>query len=172
MLQEREFERVGGGKTIQVDTRVIATTNRDLIQCVERGEFREDLYYRLNVFPIYSLPLRERKEDILLLAEHFKARLQRKHGVKIAGFSSAAKSSLLLHDWPGNIRELQNTIERAVILNESGNYIEPTNLGLISLDGAELQVEDLVSHNNFANAEFNFWEREANDKPGAESGSV
>ncbi len=169
VLQEREFERVGGGKTIQVDTRVIATTNRDLTQCVERGEFREDLYYRLNVFPIYSLPLRERKEDILLLAEHFKARLQRKHGVKIAGFSSAAKSSLLLHDWPGNIRELQNTIERAVILNESGNYIEPTNLGLISLDGAELQVEDLASHNNFANAEFNFWEREANDKPGAES---
>ena len=169
VLQEREFERVGGAKTIQVDTRVLATTNRDLAQYVQKGEFREDLYYRLNVFPIYSTPLREKKEDILILAEHFKASLQRKHGVKIAGFSSAAKSSLLSHDWPGNIRELQNTIERAVILTESGNYIEPSNLGLIPLDGAELQVEELASHPIFAHAEFDFLEGVGNDKPEPES---
>ncbi len=136
---------------------------------MKRGEFREDLYYRLNVFPIYSTPLREIKEDILLLAEHFKAILQRKHGVNLTGFSSAANSSLLSHDWPGNIRELQNTIERAVILTESGNYIEPSNLGLISPDGPELHLQELASHPNFAHPKIAFIEGEGSGKPDPES---
>ena len=146
VLQEKEFERVGGNKTIKVDVRVISTTNRDLSQCVERGEFREDLYYRLNVFPITNPPLRERKDDIPLLAESFVKRFARKHGVKISGISSDSMKSLLGHKWPGNVRELQNTIERAVILSENGATLEPAALGLLEplkviTDQAELKSQ-------------------------------
>ncbi len=144
VLQEQEFERVGGNKTIQVDVRVLATTNRDLAKCVKRGEFREDLYYRLNVFPIHNPPLRDKKEDILLLADHFFDLLQRKHGVKIQGYSMAAKSCLLAHDWPGNIRELQNTVERAIILTDSGENIEPSALGLLHLADQDPPAPDPV----------------------------
>ncbi len=130
VLQEREFERVGGNRTIQVNVRVLATTNRNLAAAVRNGDFREDLYYRLNVFPIEVPPLRERGEDVILLAEQFLAKFQRKHGVKTAGFSKAAVAAMLSHPWPGNVRELQNCVERAVILAEAGKEIEPEGLGV------------------------------------------
>jgi DNA-binding NtrC family response regulator len=130
VLQEREFERVGGNRTIQVDVRVIATTNRRLEESVARKEFRQDLYFRLNVVPIYVKPLRAHKEDIPLLAEHFCQRFARKHGVEVHGISSACMDVLMAHDWPGNVRELQNVIERAVILC-NGGVLEPAHLGLV-----------------------------------------
>jgi len=130
VLQEREFERVGGTKTIKVNVRILATSNRDLMPFVEKGMFRSDLYYRLNVFPVHVAPLRERTEDILLLAETFLRRFARKHGQKIPGFSDNAAAALLAYPWPGNVRELQNTIERAVILSESGRPVSATSLGL------------------------------------------
>ncbi len=130
VLQEREFERVGGAKTMKVDVRVLATTNRDLRKAVEEGEFREDLFYRLNVFPIHVPPLRERPTDIPLLADHFLTRFARLHGRGIPGFSKAASVAIVEHRWPGNVRELQNAVERAVILTETGHPIEASALGL------------------------------------------
>lgn len=130
VLQEREFERVGGTKTIKVNVRILATSNRDLMPFVEKGQFRSDLYYRLNVFPVHVPPLRERAEDILLLAEAFLRRFARKHGLKIPGFNDNAASALMSYPWPGNVRELQNTIERAVILSENGRPVSAAALGL------------------------------------------
>src|SRR3954468_9457213 len=103
VLQEREFERVGGNKTMRVDVRVLATTNRDILKAVEKGDFREDLYYRLNVFPIHVPPLRERPEDIALLAKSFVQRFARKHGIAVTGFSDEALAVLQAHAWPGNV---------------------------------------------------------------------
>jgi DNA-binding NtrC family response regulator len=136
VLQEREFERVGGTKTIKVNVRILATSNRDLMPFVEKGMFRSDLYYRLNVFPVHVPPLRERAEDILLLAEAFLRRFARKHGLKIPGFSDNAAAALLSYPWPGNVRELQNTIERAVILSENGRPATVSALGLPVLAGS------------------------------------
>ena len=133
VLQEREFERVGGSKTIKVDVRVLATTNRDLKKAVADGDFRQDLYYRLNVVPLSVPPLRQRLEDIMVLAEATLHSACRSYGVKLRGFSEAAREVMLKHDWPGNVRELQNTIERAVILSEENHLIEPACLGLIHL---------------------------------------
>jgi DNA-binding NtrC family response regulator len=133
VLQEREFERVGGTKTIKVNVRLLATSNRDLMQFVEKGHFRSDLYYRLNVFPVQVPPLRERTEDIVVLAEAFLRRCARKHGLKIPGFSDHAVTALTSYPWPGNVRELQNTIERAVILSETGRPISTAALGLPTL---------------------------------------
>ena len=130
VLQEREFERVGGNRTLKVDVRVIATTNRQLEHSVERKEFREDLFFRLNVVPIHVPPLRERREDIVYLAENFMRRYARKNGVRVHGLSSACLDALRQHPWPGNIRELQNVIERAVILCGDDARIEPDHLGL------------------------------------------
>ena len=130
VLQEREFERVGGNKTIKVNVRILATSNRELQQFAEKGSFRLDLYYRLNVFPVRVPPLRERPEDVLPLAEHFLFRALRKIGLKIPGFSERATRSLIAYPWPGNVRELQNTVERAVILSESGRPISAAALGL------------------------------------------
>jgi DNA-binding NtrC family response regulator len=130
VLQEKEFERVGGNKTIQVKVRVLATTNRNLIEEVEKGKFREDLYYRLNVFPIVVPPLRDRSDDIPLLAETFLKRHARKHGLEKAKFSKSAVNAMRDHIWPGNVRELENAIERAVILADHGNAIGPELLGL------------------------------------------
>lgn len=131
VLQEREFERVGGNKTIKVDVRVVATTNRDLLKSVERGEFRQDLYYRLNVFPIQVPALRDRPGDVALLAKTFLQRLSRKHGKKMTGFDAESLRSLESHNWPGNVRELQNTIERAVILSEDNSKVNQSSLGLV-----------------------------------------
>jgi DNA-binding NtrC family response regulator len=130
VLQEREFERVGGTKTIQVDVRVLATTNRDLGKSVEKGEFREDLYYRLNVFPVAVPPLRERGGDVELLARHFLNHFCRQHGKADVALTPECISILEAHRWPGNVRELQNTVERAVILSEPGMPLSPVVLGL------------------------------------------
>ena len=130
VLQEREFERVGGNRTIKVNVRLLATSNRDLLSYVEKGEFRQDLYYRLNVFPVHVPALRERGEDIGLLAEHFLKRCARKHGIKVSGFADSARAALTGYRWPGNVREMQNTIERAVILTEPGRPVTASALGL------------------------------------------
>jgi len=130
VLQEREFERVGGSRTIKVNVRILATSNRDLLSHVEKGDYRQDLYYRLNVFPVHVPPLRDRVEDILLLSEHFLRRFVRKHGVRVTGFSDSARTALLAYRWPGNVRELQNTVERAVILSENGRPVTAAALGL------------------------------------------
>src|SRR5208283_2380855 len=123
VLQEREFERVGGNRTIKVNVRILATSNRDLLRIVEQGQFRQDLYYRLNVFPVCVPPLRERPEDIQLLADYFLRKFSRKHGVAVSGFADSALQSMMLYRWPGNVRELENSIERAVILSERGRAI-------------------------------------------------
>src|SRR5437867_10179371 len=135
VLQERELERVGGNRTIKVDVRVIATTNRHLEESVERKEFRQDLFFRLNVVPICVSPLREHKEDVPLLAEQFRQRFARKHGVEVMGISQSCMKALEHHSWPGNVRELQNVIERAVILCSEGGVLEPDHLGLAAHRG-------------------------------------
>ncbi|MFP4347797.1 MAG: sigma-54 interaction domain-containing protein [Thermodesulfobacteriota bacterium] len=120
VLQEKEFERVGGHKTIKTDVRILAATNKNLEQAVEEGTFRGDLYYRLNVFPIYMPPLRERKTDILLLADHFLEKYATENGKDIRRFSTPAIDMVVDYHWPGNVRELENCIERAVLLCEEG----------------------------------------------------
>jgi transcriptional regulator with GAF, ATPase, and Fis domain len=115
VLQEREFERVGGTETIRVDVRVVAATNRSLPQMVARRQFREDLYYRLNVFPVALPPLRERADDIPPLVQSFLRRFARQAGKRIDDVAPEAMWRLLAYNWPGNVRELQNVIERAVI---------------------------------------------------------
>lgn len=117
VLQEGEFERLGNPKTMKVNVRVIAATNRNLQTAIEKKEFREDLYYRLNVFPIYCPPLRERKEDIPLLVKHFLKKHEGKMGKKITSVGTKVIDALMDYHWPGNIRELENLIERAMILN-------------------------------------------------------
>jgi transcriptional regulator with GAF, ATPase, and Fis domain len=117
VLQEREFERVGGGQPIHVDVRVIAATNRDLNAAVAKGTFRPDLLYRLNVFPIEMPPLRERKDDILILVEYFVQRYANRTGKNIRSIDQKTLDLLQSYDWPGNIRELQNVIERSIILS-------------------------------------------------------
>jgi Nif-specific regulatory protein len=120
VLQEREFERVGGNETLKVDVRIIAATNRDLTQLVRDGKFREDLYYRLNVVALRLPPLRERREDIPMLADFFLQRFARDAGKRLRGFSPEALSALTAYAWPGNVRELENAIERAVVLAREG----------------------------------------------------
>jgi DNA-binding NtrC family response regulator len=116
VLQEREFERVGGTETLRVDVRVVSATNRDLEQLMQDGLFREDLYYRLNVFPIHVPALRERLEDMEMLASHFVLRFAQRCGKPIKGITACAIERLKGYDWPGNVRELENVIERAIIL--------------------------------------------------------
>ena len=116
VLQEREFERVGGQATLRCDVRIIAATSRDLEKLMEDGRFRSDLYYRLNVFPIYVPPLRERKSDMLQLADHFVEKYSKANNRKIHRISTAAIDLMMLYHWPGNVRELQNCIERAVLI--------------------------------------------------------
>ena len=117
VLEEKEFTRVGGNEPIRVDVRVLSATNKDLRKAIEKQEFREDLYYRLNVVNIELPPLRERKEDIPLLAEHFLHRFAAENRKEVTEFSPEVIESLLAYDWPGNIRELENSIERAIILS-------------------------------------------------------
>ena len=120
VLQERRFYRVGGTQEVEVDVRVVAATNKDLVDEVKQGKFREDLYYRLNVIEIRLPPLRERREDIPLLAEHFVHRISSELGREINGISGAAMKLLIAHDWPGNVRELENVIERAIVSCRNG----------------------------------------------------
>ncbi len=129
VLQEEEFERVGGTKTIKVDVRVIATTNVDPKEAVEKGKLREDLYYRLNVIPIYLPPLRERKEDIPLLVEHFLKKYAPRVKKRVEGVSPDCLKAMKEYHWPGNVRELENAIQRAMVISEK-NYLQPEDLFL------------------------------------------
>jgi len=130
VLQEQQFERLGSTRTHQVDVRLVAATNRDLAEMVKRGEFRSDLYYRLNVFPILLPPLRERREDIPSLVTHFIEILGGRMGREIEYIPPETMSALSSYHWPGNIRELQNLIERAVILSNDGVLPNPLPTGL------------------------------------------
>lgn len=128
VLQERQFERVGGNQTIEVDVRLICATQRDLKKEVQAGRFREDLFYRLSVVPVHLPPLRERKEDVLVLADHFLGDFALQTGKRVKVFSQRAKELLLRYSFPGNVRELENTVERAVTLNHDEQEIEPWDL--------------------------------------------
>ncbi len=116
VLQEREFERLGGTESVKVDVRLIAATNKDMEAAVADGTLRQDLLYRLNVFTIFVPPLRERKSDVLLLADHFVEKLSTDHGKQVKRISTPAIDALVGYHWPGNVRELQNVIERAVLV--------------------------------------------------------
>jgi DNA-binding NtrC family response regulator len=160
VLQEQQFERIGGDRTIAVDVRVIAATNKELTQAIAGKSFREDLYYRLSVFPIHIPPLRERREDILPLAKFFIRSLSVRMGRPVSALSTEAKDLLRAYDWPGNARELANAIERALIISQSG-AIEKEDLPLknetaasmLARPGLLAQVErttilDALSRNN------------------------
>ncbi len=139
VLQEHEFERVGGSRSIRTDVRVVAATNRDLLAATSAGSFRSDLFYRLHVFPVEIPPLRDRKEDILLLVEYFIDRYARKAGKKIAAVDKETLRLLESYPWPGNIRELQNVIERSVILCESD---------IFSIDESWLSLPSAATESN------------------------
>jgi two-component system response regulator AtoC len=140
VIQEKSFERVGGTETIKTDVRIISATNRDLKQAVEQKEFREDLYYRLNSFPIFIPPLRQRRGDILIIADHFLERTNKKLGKEIKGFTKKALKLIYEYSWPGNIREMENTIERCIIISESDM----------------IDVQDLPPHIRTADGKGNF----------------
>jgi Nif-specific regulatory protein len=150
ILQEKEFERVGGHRTLKTDVRIIAATNKNLERAVEEETFRGDLYYRLNVFPIYMPPLRARKTDILLLADYFLEKYAGENHKDIKRFSTPAIDMLMAYHWPGNVRELENCIERAVLLCEEGvihSYHLPPTLqtGKESDTVPSLSLEDAVA---------------------------
>jgi len=151
-LQEREFERVGGTQSIQVDTRIIGTSNRNLERAVEEGKLREDLFFRLNVISINLPPLRARKEDIPLLMDHFLARHAAENGRTISGFSPEALALFLDYDWPGNVRELQNAIERAVVLS-SDTILKPEHFLLKGAQAAKPAEEGLQAGTSLAEME-------------------
>ncbi len=162
VLEEEEFERVGGTKTLRVDVRVIASTNRNLPDEIAAGKFREDLYYRLHVLPLQIPALRDRKEDILPLANHFLEIYSRQNGLETPSFSEESQTQLLAWNWPGNVRELENVIQRSVVLLES-DTVCPEDLsfgpatGLIQQANQTLpQVEDSFDPNN--------WEEELFDR--------
>jgi Nif-specific regulatory protein len=151
VLQERTFERIGGRRTIRVDVRIIAATNKDLEKAIAEGTFREDLYYRLNVFPIFMPPLRERKTDVLLLADHFVEKYNRKHGKDVRRISTPAIDMLVQYHWPGNVRELENCMERAVLLSNDhvihSTHLPPTlQTGVESGTLPSLSFEDAMRH--------------------------
>jgi Nif-specific regulatory protein len=130
VLQEKEFERVGGTETLRANVRLIAATNKDLEKAIADGQFREDLYYRLNVFSIFVPPLRERKSDLLLLSDHFLQKYAKQHRRDVRRISTPAIDMLTSYHWPGNVRELENEIERAVLVCDSGvlhgHHLPPT----------------------------------------------
>jgi len=145
VLQEREFERVGGTVTIKVDLRVITATNKNLEEAIETGEFRHDLYYRLNVVSLEMPPLRERREDIMLLANYFADKYGAKCNRKLQGFSAEARACLTAYDWPGNVRELENAIERAVVLGTT-HVILPEDLPETLLERATAPDQSRVGY--------------------------
>nr|MBC8247240.1 sigma 54-interacting transcriptional regulator [Deltaproteobacteria bacterium] len=151
ILQEKEFERVGGQKTLKADVRIVAATNKNLEAAVSEETFRGDLYYRLNVFPIYMPPLRERKTDILLLSDYFLEKYAQENRKSIRRFSTPAIDMLMAYHWPGNVRELENCIERAVLLCEEGvihSYHLPPTLQTGTETGTlpALSLEDAVGN--------------------------
>ena len=144
VLQERRFERLGGKQTIEVDVRVIAATNKNLEQAVQEGTFREDLYHRLNVFPLHVPPLRERKSDIPLLATHFLSqKLHLTDGKQIRGFQEATMAFLMSYAWPGNVRELENRIEQAVVL-ATGDWISAADLRIDTAGRFDIENKGLT----------------------------
>ena len=143
-MQERQFERLGGKQTIEVDVRVIAATNKNLEQAVQEGTFREDLYHRLNVFPLHVPPLRERKSDIPLLATHFLS--QKSHltdGKQIRGFQEATMAFLISYAWPGNVRELENRIEQTMVL-ATGDWISAADLRIDTAGKFDIENKGLT----------------------------
>jgi two-component system response regulator HydG len=123
VLQDHRFERVGGEETLEVDVRVIAATNKKLTEEMKKGTFREDLYYRLNVIPIFIPPLRERKDDIPVLASHFLQKFIHERGKEVTSFSPEVMEILLAHSWPGNVRELENVIDHAIIIAKQNKIL-------------------------------------------------
>ncbi|WP_457553984.1 sigma-54 interaction domain-containing protein [Desulfobacula sp.] len=150
ILQEKEFERVGGYKPIKSDVRIIAATNSNLEEMLKQGKFREDLYFRLNVFPIYIPSLKMRKTDIILLADHFLEKYRKEHGKDIKRITTPAIDMMMEYHWPGNVRELENNIERAVILCNEGaihSYHLPATLQTgVKSKTLPTSLEDAVSH--------------------------
>ena len=140
VIQEGEFERVGGTETIKVDVRIIAATNKNLEEAMDNGEFRQDLFYRLNVIPVYVPPLRERREDVKYLVHHFIEKFNKIYGKNIREISPKVMLVLKNYDYPGNIRELENLIERIVVLNKS-NTIEITDLPPVMLAGNDISTD-------------------------------
>jgi DNA-binding NtrC family response regulator len=143
VLQDHRFERVGGEETLEVDVRVIAATNKNLMEEMKKGTFREDLYYRLNVIPIFVPPLRERKDDIPLLASHFLQKFTHEKKKEVASISPEVMETLLAHSWPGNVRELENTLEHAIIIAKK-DQILPKDLPQYLLQ-KPLPAQQLVS---------------------------
>lgn len=140
VLQEQEFERLGSGRTHRINVRLVAATHRDLTKMVSRGEFRSDLYYRLNVFPVQMPPLRERRDDIRELVLHFLEVFSRRMGKRIEQIPESTLDAFSAYDWPGNIRELQNLVERAVIRSDNGVFPNP-------LSTHETDVPSIVESN-------------------------
>ena len=159
VLQEREITRVGGEDVIEIDVRIIAATNQELIKYIEGGRFREDLYYRLNVVGIHVPPLRERKEDIPLIAQHFLKVFAEKNRKSINGFTPQAMDRLIQHPWPGNVRELVNAVERAVVLSRS-DYLDESELTLIQR-AAPLTKEAPLQQDGIAELPLESVEKEA-----------
>jgi DNA-binding NtrC family response regulator len=147
VIQEKAFERVGGNELIRTDVRIISATNRDLKQAVEDKQFREDLYYRLNSFPISIPPLRQRRGDILVLAQHFLTGFNKKLGKNIKGFSKKALKYMYEYNWPGNVREMENTIERCMIISE-GDMIDAEDLPI------HLRENDVSLNSDLSNSLF------------------
>ena len=160
VLQEREVERLGGRKTINLDVRVIATSNRNLKDAVSKGDFREDLYYRLNVFPLTWLPLAKRVDDILPLAKHLVTSYCQKNGEQLAEFSPAARSKLNAYSWPGNVRELDNVIQRALILH-TNQIIDAGDLMIENFETASAsEVEKVVAPDDKLGSELKLQEHQ------------
>ena len=158
VLEERAFERVGGGEKIGTDVRIIAATNRNLPKDIAAGRFREDLYFRLNVFPIFVPPLRSRKEDISAIAGHFVEEICAEQGKEKKTFSGEAMQRLLSHPWPGNVRELRNVVERLVILSMGQRVEEETVRQVLAVDPgqAETPLAQVFDEENFRDATFAF----------------
>jgi transcriptional regulator with PAS, ATPase and Fis domain len=154
VLEERRFQRLGGTESIEVDVRIVAATSRDLKKAVAEGQFREDLFYRLNVIPITQPPLRDRREDIPVLVDHFLEQLSATLAKKLEGVSGEAMGLLMAHAWPGNIRELRNVLERGAVV-ATGSVIQAANLGLaapveVQPEGAPLDRLEEVEKRHIA----------------------
>jgi Nif-specific regulatory protein len=170
VLEGHPFERVGGHMPIRADVRVVAATNQPLEQIIKEGKFRRDLFYRLQVVEIHVPPMRDRRDDVVLLAEHFLRRFSRETGRKIRGFTPAAIAKLTQYDWPGNVRELKNVIERAVALSR-GTQLDASDvlLSTLELPGAlptaasdafeALSLEELEKRHILRTLEFTEWNK-------------
>lgn len=140
VLQEKEFERLGGNETIKVDVRIIAATNKSLVQCMKEGSFRVDLFYRLKVVSVYMPPLRERKEDIPLLVDHFLRKYNKALGKNIKGLAKQAKGVLAKYVWPGNVRELENNIHTAMVMAKN-ETLQAEDFPIFNEDSGKVEID-------------------------------